>query len=76
MRYLVRTRVEPRARQAVDRTDSRSTTCKSLLAKEDTYCNDQMTESERRWLREHRSPEAAAWRLLSDLRAEHLTHVA
>jgi hypothetical protein len=48
----------------------------SLLAKEDTYCNDQMTESERRWLREHRSPEAAAWSLLSDLRAEHLAHVA
>ena len=48
----------------------------SLLAKEDTYCNEQMTESERHWLREHRSPEAAAWRLLSDLRLEHLPHAA
>jgi transcriptional regulator with XRE-family HTH domain len=48
----------------------------SLLAKEDTYCNERMTESERHWLREHRSPEAAAWRLLSDLRPEHLSHAA
>jgi hypothetical protein len=46
----------------------------SLLAKEDTYCNEQLTKSERHWLREHRSPEAAAWQLLSDLRPEHLPH--
>ena len=49
---------------------------RSLLAKEDTYCNEQLTASERRWLREHRPRKAAQWRLLSDLRAEHLTHVA
>jgi transcriptional regulator with XRE-family HTH domain len=49
---------------------------RSRLAREDTYCNDGMTESERRWLRQQRSEEAAAWNLLSDLRAEHLTHAA
>ena len=49
---------------------------RSLLVKEDTYCNDRMTESERRWLRKQRPPEAAVWNLLSDLQPEHLTHVA
>jgi transcriptional regulator with XRE-family HTH domain len=47
---------------------------RSLLAKEDTYCNQRMTEAERRWLHEHRSQEAATWNLLSDLRPEHLKH--
>ena len=49
---------------------------RSLLAKEDTYCNERMTESERGWLREQRSEQAATWNVLSDLRPEHLTHVA
>jgi hypothetical protein len=48
---------------------------RSLLAKEDTYCNERMTESERGWLREQRSEQAATWNVLSDLRPEHLTHV-
>jgi transcriptional regulator with XRE-family HTH domain len=47
---------------------------RSLLAKEDTYCNDRITRSERNWLRQHRSQEAAVWNLLSDLRPEHLAH--
>ena len=46
---------------------------RSLLAKDDTYCNEQMTESERRWLREHRPEQARTWNVLSDLRLEHLT---
>ncbi len=46
----------------------------SLLAKEDTYCNDRMTQSERKWLQTRRSPDAAAWHVLSDLEPAYLTH--
>jgi len=47
----------------------------SRLAREDTFCQS-LGEAERRWLREHRSKEAAAWNLLSDLRAELLPYAA
>jgi len=47
---------------------------RSLLAMEDTYCNDRMTQSERNWLRQESSKEAVSWNLLSDLRPELLTH--
>jgi len=46
----------------------------SLLAKEDTYCHEGMTQAERKWLRTKRSPEASAWNVLSDLQARYLTH--
>ena len=46
----------------------------SLLAKEDTYCHDSLTNAERDWLREHRTPEAQKWNILSDLNVEQLTH--
>jgi len=46
----------------------------SRLAREDTLCNDAMTETERRWLREHRSEQAEHWNLLTDLRREHLPY--
>ena len=39
----------------------------SRLAREDTLCHDSLTEAERRWLREHRTQEAAHWNLLTDL---------
>jgi hypothetical protein len=48
----------------------------SRLAREDTLCHDSMTNVERRWLREHRSPHAAHWNLLTDLRREHLPYAA
>ena len=44
------------------------------LAREDTFCHDSMTQAERAWLREHRSPAAAHWNLLSDMKAEHLSY--
>ena len=47
---------------------------RSQLVREDTYCNDQMTEVERKWLRQQRSREAASWNLLSDLGPQHLAH--
>jgi hypothetical protein len=42
------------------------------LAREDTFCHDAMTQVERVWLREHRSPAAAHWNLLTDMKGEHL----
>jgi len=37
---------------------------------EDTFCHDSMTTIERSWLREHSSPTAAHWNILSDLKPE------
>lgn len=48
---------------------------KSLLAKEDTYCYDGMTQSERKWLQTNRSSDATTWHVLSDLDPVYLTHV-
>jgi hypothetical protein len=44
------------------------------LEAEDTFCHDAMTNAERKWLREHRSPVAAHWNLVTDLRKEHLAY--
>ena len=46
------------------------------LAREDTFCHDSMTQAERVWLREHRSPAAAHWNLLTDMRGEHLAYAS
>jgi hypothetical protein len=43
------------------------------LGKEDTLCRDSMPAAERRWLREHRSPVAKHWNLLTSLSAEQLS---
>ncbi len=48
---------------------------RSKLVREDTLSEGSMTETERRWLREHRSPAAAEWNLLSELTSEQLQHV-
>lgn len=47
----------------------------SKLVKEDSFCKE-LSEPERRWLREHRSEEAKQWHLLSDLRPDVLRYVA
>jgi transcriptional regulator with XRE-family HTH domain len=47
---------------------------RARLAREDTFCRDAMTQAERTWLREHRSPTAAHWNLLTDLRGERLAY--
>jgi hypothetical protein len=44
------------------------------LSEEDTLCHDSMTEAERKWIREHRSAAAPHWNLLTDMKAEHLSH--
>jgi transcriptional regulator with XRE-family HTH domain len=46
----------------------------SKLAKEDSFCKE-LTEPERRWLREHRSEQAQEWNLLSDMRPDALRYV-
>jgi len=46
------------------------------LAREDTFCHDSMTQTERAWLREHRSPAAAHWNLLTDMKGEHLAYAS
>lgn len=48
---------------------------KSRLAKEDTLCRQTMTEAEKRWILQNRSPEAEHWNIISDLSAEHLRYV-
>jgi hypothetical protein len=47
---------------------------RSRLAKEDTLCHDSLTEAERKWLRLNRSPQAAHWNLLTDMKVENLPH--
>jgi hypothetical protein len=46
----------------------------SRLAREDAFGQTALMPSERRWLRETRSAEAAHWNLLSDLSAEQLRY--
>jgi transcriptional regulator with XRE-family HTH domain len=47
----------------------------SKLVKVDSFCKE-LSEPERRWLREHSSDEARQWNLLSDLRPDALRYVA
>jgi len=47
---------------------------RARLAREDTFCHDGMTEAEKTWLRQHRSPTAKHWNLLTDLRGELLAY--
>jgi transcriptional regulator with XRE-family HTH domain len=47
---------------------------RSVLAQEQTLCNDRMSQAERKWLRDNRPLEARQWNVLSDLKTEHLSH--
>ena len=49
---------------------------RARLAREDTFCHDSMTQAERAWLREHRSPAAAHWNLLTDMKGENLAYAS
>ena len=62
-----------RARQLRSRLEALET---ARLAREDTFCHDSMTKAERAWLREHRSPAAAHWNLLTDMTGEHLAYAS
>jgi hypothetical protein len=48
----------------------------SVLFRELTLCRDSMTSAERSWLLDNRPELAKRWRVLTDLRAEHLTYAA
>ncbi len=48
---------------------------RSRLALEDSFGGDTLTDAERRWLRTHRSGEAARWNMLSSLSADTVTYV-
>jgi hypothetical protein len=47
-----------------------------LLAREDTLCRETMSEVERNWLAENRSPCAKKWNLLTGLAPEQLPYAA
>jgi transcriptional regulator with XRE-family HTH domain len=47
---------------------------RSRLANEDTLAKSSMSQAERKWLRTDRTPSAAHWNLLTDLKAEDLQH--
>jgi transcriptional regulator with XRE-family HTH domain len=47
---------------------------RSRLAREDTFCHESLTETEKSWLREKRPTEAQHWNLLTDLAPEQLTY--
>lgn len=46
----------------------------SMLAREDTLCNEKMTNAERRWLTLNRPESASRWNLLADLSHRDLNH--
>jgi transcriptional regulator with XRE-family HTH domain len=47
---------------------------RSLLAREETLCNETMTNAERRWLAGNRPEEARRWHLLTDLSPENVNY--
>jgi transcriptional regulator with XRE-family HTH domain len=47
---------------------------RSMLAREDTLCNENMTNAERRWLAQSRPDNAKHWRILADLSPRDLNH--
>ncbi len=49
---------------------------RSRLARQDTLCQESMTEAEKRWLQNNRPPEAEYWGLWTDLLPEHLSYAA
>lgn len=73
-REVAELRDDPRAASRLREQEKRLET--SILAREVTLCRDSMTRTERDWLRDHRSDVAKHWRVLTDLRPEHLTYAA
>ena len=47
---------------------------RARLVREDTFCHDSMTQAERAWVRERRSPTASHWNLLTDLEVNTLAY--
>ena len=49
---------------------------RARLVREDTLCQESLSDAERRWLRETRPTEASHWNLLTDLKAQLLPYAA
>jgi hypothetical protein len=49
---------------------------RARLTSEDTFCHDSITQAERAWLRDHRSPAAAHWNLLTDMKRQDLPYAS
>jgi hypothetical protein len=49
---------------------------RARLVREDTLCQESLSEAERRWLRRKRSREARHWNLLTDLDSGSLPYAA
>jgi transcriptional regulator with XRE-family HTH domain len=49
---------------------------RARLVREDTLCQESLSEAERRWLRQTRPTEASHWNLLTDLKAQLLPYAA
>lgn len=49
---------------------------RARLVREDTLCQDSLSDAERRWLRQARPAEAKHWNLLTDLNAQLLPYAA
>jgi transcriptional regulator with XRE-family HTH domain len=47
---------------------------RSVLLHQQTLCSEHMSQAERSWLENRRTPEARRWNVLSDLSSEHLSH--
>jgi hypothetical protein len=62
------------ARKKAELQDLEQALAESKLEREDTLCKE-LSEPERRWLREHRSEQARQRNLLSDLRPDTLRYV-
>ncbi len=72
---VARSFVEGRNDKAAAELQRRETELeRSMLVREDTLCNETMTNAERRWLTANRPANAKRWNVLADLRPEHLDH--
>jgi transcriptional regulator with XRE-family HTH domain len=49
---------------------------RARLVREDTLCQESLSDAERRWLRKTRPTEASHWNLLTDLKARELPYAA
>jgi hypothetical protein len=49
---------------------------RARLVREDTLCQESLSDAERRWLRKTRPAEASHWNLLTDMQAQQLSYAA
>jgi transcriptional regulator with XRE-family HTH domain len=74
------------ARCVADKRGDEATVCKlqqveeilerARLVREDTLCQESLSNAERQWLRQGRPPDADHWNLLTDLNCQDLPHAA